>query len=92
MTGRVSSGPSIVCPIKLFDRIEGAIQDIAAAINDAPSAIEKAEAAGKMHGVVSVLLQCVAYDDGNPDCRLCREFSKLRDKTATLVEQTARLI
>lgn len=86
-----SPAPSIVCPIDLFDRVEGEIQDLTAAINHAPTATEKAPLAGELRRAVSVLLECDAYDEDNVNCRLCRDFSELRDKTAAVVEQAAKL-
>lgn len=83
--------PGIVCPIGLFGQIEREVEDITAAINRAPSAVEKAPLARKLRDAVAPLLDCKAYDGENANCGLCREFSALRDKTAAVVEQAARL-
>lgn len=91
MTRFKSSGRSIVCPIDLFDRIEREIEDLTAAVNRAPTAVEKATPAGELRRTVSVLLECKAYDDDNINCRLCRELSELRDKTARMVVEAAKL-
>jgi hypothetical protein len=34
---------------------------------------------------------CEQYDEGSMDCRLCRNFSELRRKTAALVIKAGRL-
>jgi hypothetical protein len=34
---------------------------------------------------VDVLLDCQAYDEQSPDCYLCRQFARLRRKTAQVV-------
>lgn len=83
--------PEIDCPIDLFRPVEREIQDITAALNRAPSAAEKARFAKELRNAVSTLLECTAYDENNPNCRLCQQFSELRDKTASVVEQAARL-
>lgn len=86
------SGHQIACPIDLFGRVEGEIADMTAAINRAPSAVEKAPLAAELRGLVAELLDCEAYDEGNMNCRLCREFCELRDRTAALVEKAAALV
>lgn len=85
------SRPGIECPIGLFGQVECEIEDITQAINRAPSAVEKASLAGALRAAVATLLDCNAYDENNTNCRLCREFSTLRDKTAAAIEQAARL-
>lgn len=91
MTPSEHSAHSIVCPIDLFARIETEVEDLTAALNRAPTAAEKAPLARDLRDKVALLLECRAYDEGNVNCRLCREFSELRDKTAALVEQAAKL-
>ncbi len=86
-----SHGHGIVCPIDLFSRIERQVEETTAAINRASTPAEKAQRAGELRAAVSRLLECKAYDEDNLNCRLCREFSKLRDQTAAVVEQAARL-
>jgi len=90
MTGR-DTGPEIDCPIMLFAGVEREVKDITAALNRAPEVAEKARFARELRGAISTLLECNAYDGNNVNCRQCREFSKLRDKTAALVEQAAKL-
>lgn len=85
-----ASRSSIVCPIGLFDEVEGKIAAVASAINEASTIGKKAAEAGKMRELVSGLLRCSSYDDGKANCRLCRDFSRLRDEAAALVEQAAR--
>jgi hypothetical protein len=86
-----NSRSEIDCPIALFGRVEREVEDITAALNRAPGAVEKAPLARQLRGAISTLLDCKAYDANNANCRLCREFSQLRDKTAALVEQAAKL-
>ena len=47
--------------------------------------------AGRLRDAVAMLLDCAAYDEATPDCRLCRQVSSLRDRTATLVQRAAGL-
>lgn len=81
----------IECPIGLFGQVEREIEELTAALNRAPVAVEKAPLAGELRAAVATLLDCKAHDEDNANCRLCREFSSLRDKTAAVVEQAARL-
>lgn len=92
MSPAASEGHEIVCPIDLFGRVEGEIADLSMAINRAPCAVEKAPLAAELRGLVAALLDCEAYDEGNMNCRLCRAFSELRDKTAAVVEKAAALV
>lgn len=84
-------GPQIDCPIGLFGRVESDVETITAGINRASSATEKARLARDLRVTLATLIDCAAYDRNNTNCRLCREFSGLRDKTAALIEQAARL-
>lgn len=86
-----SSSPQIECPIGLFGQVEPRVADISADINRAANVLDKARLAGDLRDALAPLLECDAYDRGNTNCRLCREFSELRDKTAALIQQTARL-
>ena len=81
--------PTLVCPISLFERIEPLIGDIASRMNQASAPHEKAESAREMMATVQRLLDCESFDGGNVNCRLCHEFSTLRQKTATLVIKMA---
>lgn len=85
------SSPQIDCPIGLFGPVEGNVGEITADMNRASNPAEKARLAGDLRGAVAALLDCEAYDRNNTNCRLCRELSQLRDKTAALIQQGARL-
>lgn len=88
----VDDAPSrIVCPIDLFDDAEREIKQLSTALNHARSAGEKGRLAHQLSERVSALLDCEAYDSRNGNCRLCREISTLRGKTATLIEKAAAL-
>ena len=81
----------ITCPIGLFGRIEEEAAVITAAINRASTVAEKVPLAGDLRSTVAALLACEAHDESDVNCRLCGEFSELRDKTAALIQQVARL-
>jgi|GEM_PF-6864904 len=83
--------PEIDCPIDLFGPTERRIASITEAINRASNAAQKAPLAEDLQREVATLLACTAHDTDNPNCRLCREFSQLRDKTAALILRAARL-
>lgn len=87
-TGRQTS---IHCPIGLFPRQEEEIARLTHEINQARTAAEKAPWAQALIEAVDVLLACEQYDGGSMDCRLCRNFSELRRKTAALVVKAGRL-
>ena len=87
-TGRRAS---IHCPIGLFPRQEEEIARLTQAINQARTAAEKAPWAQALIETVDVLLACEQYDEESLDCRLCRNFSELRRKTAALVVEAGRL-
>lgn len=76
---------SIYCPIGLFPKQEEKIADLTREINQARTAAEKAPWAQELVGVVAVLLACDRYDGKSVHCSLCRNFSELRHKTASLV-------
>ncbi|MBL7183574.1 MAG: hypothetical protein ISS50_03885 [Anaerolineae bacterium] len=82
---------SIHCTIGLFPRQEEEINRLTQAINQARTAAEKAPWAQALIETVDVLLACEQYDEESLDCRLCRNFSKLRRKTAALVIKAERL-
>lgn len=90
MTPRRSS-PRIECPINLFEGCEREIERLTAAINHAFAPQEKGRLAGELMEKVSTLLDCDAYDQNNHNCRLCRELSTLRHKTAALVDKATAL-
>jgi len=81
----------IRCPIGFFSRQEAEIARLTQEINQAPTAAEKAPWAQALMKAVDLLLACEQYDEGSMDCRLCRNFSELRRKTATLVLKAGRL-
>ena len=83
--------PDISCPIGLFARQEGEVNRVTQAINQAPRAAEKAVWAQVLVEAVDVLLGCEQYDEGSQHCRLCRQFSELRRKTAALVVRAGQL-
>lgn len=91
MTPALSRGTGIDCPIDLFGPMEREIGKITAAINQAPTPAGKGPLAADLRRAVGTLLACQAYDAGNGNCRMCRELSQLRDKTAALVERAAGL-
>jgi len=82
---------SIHCPIGLFPRQEEEIARLTQEINQARTAAEKAPWAQALIEAVDVLLACEQYDEESLDCRLCRNFSELRRKTAALVIKAGRL-
>lgn len=82
---------SIHCPIGLFPRQEEEIARLTQEINQARTAAEKAPWAQALMEAVDVLLACEQYDEQSLDCRLCRNFSQLRRKTAALVIKAGRL-
>ena len=82
---------SIQCPIGLFRGQEEEINRVTQEINQARTAGEKAPWAQALIETVDVLLTCEQYDEGSMDCRLCRNFSELRRKTAALVIKAGRL-
>lgn len=90
-TRRAAPPAQINCPIDRFPRQEAKIARLTEAINAARSAQAKAPAAEALLEAVNVLLACEAYDEARPDCRLCRNFSHLRAKTANLILKAGRL-
>ena len=82
---------TIFCPIGLYEKHQGAISGLTAAINSSPTAREKARAAHDLRQAVSVLLDCGAYDENNLNCRMCREVATLRDKIAVVAEKMGAL-
>ncbi len=90
MTG-ASSRSEIQCPIDLFKPQEAKIEALTKAINAAGTASEKAPNASRLIEEVNVLLGCASFDRANPNCGLCRSFSELRMKTATLIVRIGTL-
>lgn len=75
----------IHCPIGLFEQQEPKVEVLTKAINAGRTASEKAPNARMLIDEVKVLLDCASYDHANPNCRLCRNFSELRMKTASVI-------
>lgn len=75
----------IRCPIDLFEPQEAKIETLTKPINATKTASEKAPNARMLIDEVNVLLGCVSYDRANQNCCLCRNFSELRLKTASLI-------
>lgn len=84
-----NTSTTIECPIGLFEPQEARIEALARAINAARTASEKTPHARHLMDEVGVLLACPRYDRANHDCVLCRSFSELRQKTATLIVKIA---
>jgi hypothetical protein len=84
-------GPRIDCPIDLFADCEREIERLTAEINHAAAREEKGRLARELLRSVSRLVDCSVYDESNPSCRLCRDFSILRQKTAELINMTTAL-
>ena len=85
------SSPQIECPIDLFDGCEREIEWLTAAINHATEPAEKGHVARELLASVTTLLDCKAYDQDDTNCRLCRDLSTLRHKTAALVDKATAL-
>ena len=88
---RNEASPRLDCRIGLFGQVEPDIEDITERINQAADVAEKARLAAELHHAVAPLLDCEAYDHNDVNCRLCREFSQLRGKTADMIQMAARL-
>lgn len=86
-----AQGHRIACPDGRFGRIEHEIADITAAINFAAGVAAKASLASGLRERLTALFACDAYEESNVNCRACRAFASLREKTALLVEATAGL-
>jgi len=81
----------INCPINLYPRQEAEIERLNHSINQARSAAEKAPYAQTLLETVEVLLACESFAEDSADCQMCRNFSELRYKTATLLIQAGKL-
>ena len=75
------------CPIGLYEKHDDEITRLTQAINRSSTAVELARAAYDLRKHASVLLKCRAYDDNNVNCRICRDLSVWREKTAFVAEQ-----
>ena len=85
------SSPQIACPIDLFDGCEREIERLTAAINQVSAPEEKGRLARELLASVSTLLDCKAYDQNDINCRLCRDLSTLRHKTAAMIDKATAL-
>ena len=81
----ISAQVEIQCPIGLFEQQEAKIEALTQAINAGRTPAAKAPNARTLIDEVNVLLDCRSYDRGNQNCRLCRSFSALRRKAASLI-------
>ena len=75
----------IKCPIGLFEPQEAKVEVLTQAIKAGRTATDKVPNARMLIDEVTVLLDCASYDRANQNCSLCRSFSELRFKTASLV-------
>jgi hypothetical protein len=82
---------SIHCPIGLFPGQEEEIARLTQVINQARTAVEKVPWAQALIEAADVLLTCEQYDAGSLDCCLCRAFSELRRKAASLIVKAGSL-
>jgi hypothetical protein len=91
--GRDTAGTSatLICPVDLFKRQDVEIQRLTQAINRARHPADKAPLAEELAEAAGVLLDCDAYDEGDANCRMCRQIASLRRKAADLVVAAARL-
>jgi hypothetical protein len=81
----------IDCPLGIFADHEREIGRLTEALNLAPNPAAKAGMAGQLRDATAVLLSCAGYQEDNVNCRLCREFSRLRNQTAARVSRAAGL-
>jgi hypothetical protein len=70
--------------VSLFEACESRILTLSMSINEAEGAA-KADLARALLAENEKLLACKEFDASNDNCVLCRNFSQLRHKTATLV-------
>ena len=80
-----SSHLDLHCPIGLFEQQEVKIEVLTKAINAARTTSQKAPNARMLIDEVNILVHCPSYDRANQNCSLCRSFSELRFKTASLI-------
>lgn len=77
------------CPIGLFEEAEHKIRSLTTLINGSRNIQDKADLARSLMEQTEKLLQCESFDEGNMSCRLCRQFSALRQNTAVLILKLA---
>ncbi len=87
-----SHGPTsgIRCPIGLYGKHEPEIAGLTAIINRSSSERERSRAAQDLSRIVVLLRDCGEYDEGNLNCRMCREVVFLREKTVSAAQQAGR--
>jgi len=90
MTTQPSSS-RIECPVDLFEGCEAEIERLTVAVNRASAREEKGRLARALLENVSALFDCNVYDENNLNCRLCRELSTLRHKTASVIDKVTAL-
>jgi len=88
---RPRSSPKIECPIDLFEGCESQIERLTAAINFATAPKEKGVLARELSASVKTLLDCKEFDLDDTNCRLCRDLSRLRHKTAAVIDMATAL-
>ena len=81
----------IHCSSGIFPKQEEEIGRLTRQINRARTAAEKAPWAQALVEAADVLLACERYEEETLDCRLCRNFSELRRRTAAVVIKAGRL-
>lgn len=79
----------IDCPLGIFAAHEQKIGRLTEVLNQATNPTAKAGLAGQLRNATAVLLSCSCYLEDNINCRMCREFSRLRNQTAALVARVA---
>jgi hypothetical protein len=89
--GGAGASAALVCPIGAFERQNDAMERLTAAMNRARHAVDKAAPAEELAEAAGALLACDAYDEGDANCRMCRQVASLRRKAADLVVAAARL-
>lgn len=80
----LDEAPRLRCPVSLFEACESRIRALSISINEAEGAA-KADLARALLDENEQLLACREFDTSDENCVLCRNFSQLRHKTATLV-------
>lgn len=89
--GKQRGETTIDCPLRIFVGREREIGQLTQALNQASTPAVKAAMAKRLRDATEALLSCAGYREDNFNCRLCREFSRLRNQTAALVAKAAGL-
>jgi hypothetical protein len=77
------------CPVGRFETAEPDVRAITSQINQATRPADKADLARSLLDETVRLLDCDSADAGNSNCRLCHEFSALRQQTAMMILKMA---